>query len=61
MLSHGKAMAEGFVEGFVMSYPARLRQTLRPDRGADGEIISLRLGLSIAEAVTLPLSVIPTR
>lgn len=29
MLSHGKA-AEGFVEGFVMSYPAALKQTYDP-------------------------------
>ena len=27
MLPHGKAMAEGFVEGFVMSYPAALKRT----------------------------------
>ena len=30
MLSHGKEMAEGFVEGFVMSYPAALKQTYDP-------------------------------
>jgi hypothetical protein len=30
MLSHGKEMAEGFVEGFVMSYPAALKQIYDP-------------------------------
>ena len=30
MLSQGKAKAEGFVEGFVMSYPARLKQRYDP-------------------------------
>lgn len=30
MLSHGKEMAEGFVEGFVMSYPAALKRTYDP-------------------------------
>jgi hypothetical protein len=30
MLSHGKAMAEGFVQGFVMSYPAALKRTYDP-------------------------------
>ena len=30
MLSHGKKMAEGFVQGFVMSYPAALKQTYDP-------------------------------
>ena len=30
MLSHGKEMAEGFVQGFVMSYPAALKQTYDP-------------------------------
>jgi len=30
MLSHGKEMAVGFVEGFVMSYPAALKQTYDP-------------------------------
>jgi len=30
MLSRGKEMAEGFVEGFVMSYPAALKQTYDP-------------------------------
>jgi hypothetical protein len=29
-LSRGKDMAEGFVEGFVMSYPAALKQTYDP-------------------------------
>jgi hypothetical protein len=29
-LSHGKAMADGFVEGFVMSYPAALKQAYDP-------------------------------
>jgi hypothetical protein len=30
MLSQGKAMAEGFVQGFVMSYPTALKQTYDP-------------------------------
>jgi hypothetical protein len=30
MLSHGKEMAEGFVEGFVMSYPAALKPIYDP-------------------------------
>jgi hypothetical protein len=30
MLSHGKEKAEGFVQGFVMSYPARLKQFYDP-------------------------------
>jgi hypothetical protein len=30
MLSHGKEIAEGFVQGFVMSYPAALKETYDP-------------------------------
>jgi hypothetical protein len=30
MLSHGKKKSDGFVQGFVMSYPAALKQTYDP-------------------------------
>jgi len=30
MQSHGRAVAEGFVQGFVMSYPAALKETYDP-------------------------------